>query len=260
MNVNDILVSHALDLKEKAATESYITYTNFLSVDELSVLIKTEKINNQYVNTFYFGGYFEAERKIAVFVPRFIDADDENLSTVLTENSYTPVVLLEIQKDRFSSLSHRDYLGAVMGLGVKREMLGDIIVNDNGCYLFCISSVSDFICENLKQAGKGQLTVKKVELTDYKTFEPKTETFFVSVASMRLDCLVAAVFKLSRNISVANILQGNVYVNSEQITKTDYLLKPGDKLVLRGKGKSVIDEVIGTSKKGRMHINIKRYI
>ena len=97
-------------------------------------------------------------------------------------------------------------------------------------------------------------------ISDIEPPESKTEISFVSVASLRLDCVVAAAFKLSRNNAVNIINQGLIYVNSEQILKCDYLLKRDDKLVLRGKGKTVIDEIIGESKKGRIHINIKKYI
>jgi len=260
MNEKDILMSHILDLKDKAATEGYITFSNFLSIDELSYILKVEKINNQYVDTFYFGGYCDCERKIAIFVPSFWQADENTLVEKLTENGYEPIKLISVQKDRFSSLNHRDYLGALMGLGIKREMIGDIIVQDDGCKLFCISSVADFICDNLRQAGRGQLSASSMPISDIEPPESKTEISFVSVASLRLDCVVAAAFKLSRNNAVNIINQGLIYVNSEQILKCDYLLKRDDKLVLRGKGKTVIDEIIGESKKGRIHINIKKYI
>ncbi len=260
MDEKEVLISHALDLKEKAETEAYITFTNFMSIDELSELIKAEISNNRYVDTFYFGGYDESERKIAVFIPSFFEFDGGSLADFLAENGYLPIQLLKIQKDRFSTLSHRDYLGAVMGLGVKREMIGDIIVNSDGCDLFCMNSVSDYICENLRQAGRGQLTVKKADLNESDISAAKTETLFVSVASMRLDCLVATSFRLSRNSALDSINQGYVYVNGKQILKSDFILKQGDKLVFRGKGKTVIEEIISTSKKGRLHINIKRYI
>ena len=77
---------------------------------------------------------------------------------------------------------------------------------------------------------------------------------------MRLDCLVAAVFKLSRPSAAEAIKQGLVYVNSSQLLKSDYNLKEGDKLVLRGRGKAVIGELAGHSKKGRLHLNIKKYL
>lgn len=260
MNEKEYLISHILDLKEKCADESIITSTNFLSVDELSEALKTERINNQFVDTFYFGGYDDAERKVMVFVPKFYEIKKEAISDFLDDNSANPLVALKVIKDKFTSLSHRDYLGALMGLGIKREMIGDIIVDNDGCILFCLKSISEFICNNLIQAGRGQLTVRLCD-TDYLRFaESKTEICFLSVASMRIDCLVAAAFKLSRNNAVEYITQGLVFVNSEQVLKADFILKQGDKLVLRGKGKTVIDEIIGESKKGRLHINIKKYI
>lgn len=260
MNEKDVIISHALDLKEKSATESVVTSTNFLTTEELSLLIKKERVNNEFVDTFYYGGYKDAERKTAVFVPRFYNVTEETFDDFLYENDCNPIVVLKVKKDKFATLSHRDYLGALMGLGIKREMIGDIVVNENGCNIFCLNTISSFLQHNLKQAGRGQLTIEICDLKDFEISESKTEIFFVSVASMRIDCLVAAAFKMSRNSAVNAINQGVIYVNGEQIIKTDFILSQGDKLVFRGKGKTVIDEVIGESKKGRLHINIKKYI
>ena len=260
MTEKEQLISHILDLKEKSASESIITSSAFLSVDELSDVVKTQNINNKYVDVFYYGGYDEAERKIAVFVPKFYEADENNLVQFFAESDYSPVDLLIVKKDKFTSLSHRDYLGAIMGLGLKREVVGDIIVNDDGCSIFCLKSVSSYISENLKQAGRGSLSVRIADKNEFRIKDAEIHEIFVSVASMRLDCLVAACFKLSRPAASETIKQGSVYVNSAQMLKSDCLLKSGDKLVLRGKGKVVIGEMTGYSKKGRIHLNIKRYI
>lgn len=254
------LIAHILDLKEKAASDSIITSSSFLSVDELSDVIKLQNVNNKYVNTFYYGGYDEAERRVAVFIPEFYGVDEDSLEEFLNENGYNPLDLLYIKKDKFTALSHRDYLGALMGLGLKREVAGDIIVNEDGCSLFCLKSVSAYIAENLKQAGRGSVSVTIADKNDLKQSCSETETVFSSVASMRLDCLVAAAFKLSRPSAADAVRQGLIYVNSVQIFKNDFTLKTGDKLVLRGKGKVVIGEITGNSKKGRIHLNIKRYL
>jgi len=253
-------IAHLLDLKEKCATQSVVKTSNFLSVDEISQAVKIERTNNQFVDTFYYGGYDVAERKTAVFVPKFYNIDESELEDFLNINGYNPLQVLIVKKDRFSSLTHRDYLGALMGLGIKREMLGDIVINETGCLIFCLKSIVTYLLDNLKQAGRGQLTVTVGDLNKLEKSECKTETVFISVASLRLDCLVAAVFNTSRNMAVNGINQGLVFVNGEQIMKNDYSLKQGDKLVLRGKGKTVIDEIIGESKKGRIHLNIKRYL
>lgn len=253
-------IAHILDLKEKCAADSVIVSSNFLSVDEISTVIKTERINNKYVDTFYYGGYTDADRKVIVFVPKFYDVDENSLIEFLNVNDYNPLQLINVKKDRFSVLSHRDYLGALMGLGLKREVIGDIVLNDSGCAIFCLKSIAPFIVENLKQAGRGQLEVSLGDVNNLSISESKTESVFISVASLRLDCLVAAVFKLSRNNAVEAIAQGLIYINGEQTSKNDCNLKQGDKLVFRGKGKVVIDEITGMSKKGRIHLNIKRYL
>ena len=260
MTDKENLISHILDLKEKSASESILTSSGFLYLEEQSQFIKTEKINNKYVDTFYYGGYDDAERKVVLFVPEFYAVDSDSVDDFLRENDMNPLDVLSVKKDKFSELSHRDYLGALMGLGLKRDVIGDIIINDDGCYIICLKSISRYITENLKQAGRGQLSVTIGDFKLLQSKESKTETVFVSVASLRLDCLVASAFKLSRTNAVNAINQGIVYVNSEQIYKSDYILKSGDKLVLRGKGKVIIDEIIRENKKGRLHLNIKRYL
>ncbi len=152
MTEKEKIISHILDLKEKCATESVIVSSNFLSVDEISTVIKTERVNNKYVDTFYYGGYNDADRKIIVFVPKFYGVDESGLAEFLIGNDYNPLQIINVNKDKFSVLSHRDYLGALMGLGVKREVLGDIVLNDNGCRIFCLKSIAPFIAENMKQA------------------------------------------------------------------------------------------------------------
>lgn len=249
-----------LDLKDRCATESVVTHSNFLSADELSDAIKTERKYNEYVDTFYYGGYSEAERKVIVFVPKFYEVTEENFEDFINTEELNPLAVLKVKKDKFSKLTHRDYLGAIMGLGLKREVTGDIILSDDGCTLFCLKSIASYLTENLRQAGRGQLTVSMSRTSDCVLTEINTETVFVSVASLRLDCLVAAAFRLSRTSAVNAVNQGIVYVNSVQILKTDYQLKQGDKLVLRGKGKAYLDEIIRENKKGRIHINIKRYL
>lgn len=260
MTEKEELISHIIDLKEKAATDGVVTSSAFLSLDEISEIIKLENINSKYVDTFYYGGYDDAERKVAIFIPRFYEIDDTTLEAFIDENGYNPLDLLYIKKDRFTTLTHRDYLGAIMGLGLKRETTGDIIPKDDSCSVFCLKSVSSYIAENLKQAGRGSVTVTVCDKNMLNVISSKTETVFVSVASMRLDCLVAAAFRLSRPSAAEAIKQGIVYVNSAQATKNDFLLKTGDKLVLRGKGKVLVGEATGHSKKGRIHLNIKRYL
>lgn len=259
MNDKDILISHALDMKEKCADNSVITHTNFMSLEELSTVKVAEKQFSEYADTYYYGGYDDAERCIALFVPKFYSVSD--IEEYLKENDDdNPICILRLRKDRFSTLSHRDYLGAIMGLGLKREMTGDIKVSDEGADVFCLKSIAPFICENLKKSGRGSVEGEILSVGEFNSGFENTEIRFCSVASLRLDNIVAAAFNLSRSNAVEAINKGVIYVNSSQCLKNDFILKEGDKLVFRGKGKTILHEIIGENKKGRVHINIKRYL
>ncbi len=258
MNERDLLISHVSELKRKAEENSMITVTNFLTDEQISNLTFLEKINNKYVDTFYYGGYDEAQRQIVVFVPKFYAVND--IYTFFVENEEdNPVCLLKLQKDRFSALSHRDYLGAVMGLGVTREMIGDIVAFDDGAYIFCVKKIAKYLCENLSKVGKGTVECVKCDFSEFSLHQENLEDVFSSVASLRLDNIISAAFNLSRCSASQVIKQGSVFVNNAQCLKSDFNVKQGDKLVLRGKGKTVLKEIKGETKKGRIHIIIKKY-
>lgn len=258
MESKEILLSRARELKERAADNSMITCTNFLSVDERNALNVIERENNKYIDTFYYGGFDEAERTVAVFVPNFLAMDD--IVAYMKENDdENPLALIKVTKDKFTAMSHRDYLGSLMALGIKREMLGDILVSDNGCHFFCVKSIANYITENLTRTGRGSVKCEIAPINALQSGSDNGKMIFCSVASLRLDAVVASAFSLSRSNAFEYINKGTVYVNSVQCFKGDFTLNVGDKIVLRGKGKAVIDKLSGTSKKGRLHIEIKRY-
>ncbi len=257
MTEKEILISRLTDKKNQANDNSMITNTFFLSADERSYVMNLFRSTAE-LNTFYFGGYEDAERTVAVFAPCFYNID--NITAYMTDNpDDNPLSLLEIKKDRFSNLSHRDYLGAIMGLGIKREMIGDIITTGEGCYVFCISSIAKYICENMKNAGRGTLKIEIKPTDMLPIMNENYDEIFLSLASLRLDAVVSSAFNISRTLASEAINKGIVFVNSSCIMKADASVKPGDKIVLRGRGKVVISEVIGINKKGRTHITIKKY-
>lgn len=258
MDEKELLVSRCLDSKKKALDNYMMTSTFFLSAEERSVAASIEREYNSDIRTFYYGGYSEAERTVAVFVPSVFGVED--IGEYFAENpDDCPFCLIRVSKDRFSALSHRDYLGSLMGLGIKRETIGDITVREDCAFIFTLRGVSRYICENLIKVGRGTVRSEICPLTDYVYDEGETETVFASVASLRLDSVVSSAFNLSRTNSSLAVASGIVYVNSVQILKNDYILRQGDKIVLRGKGKVILEEIIGESKKGRIHINIKKF-
>ena len=259
MTDDELLLSHARDLKQRAADRGMLTHTSFLDLHQRSVLSRIERELNADVQTFYCGGYPDAERTVAVFVPRFYGIDD--LDAYFMENSAdNPLCLLRLEKDAFSTLSHRDYLGALMGLSVKRETLGDILPDETGAFLVCLQSIRQFLLDNLFSAGRATLTVTEAPLESLGERQQNVKDFFVSVPSMRLDCVAAAAFRLSRTKAEQAIRSGLVFVNAVQTDKTDKKLDVGDVLVLRGKGKCKLLEQTGESKKGRLHLTVRQYL
>lgn len=256
---DELLLSHARDLKQRCADRGMLTHTSFLDLHQRTVLSRMEREQNADVATFYCGGYPDAERTVAVFVPRFYGIED--LDAYFKENpADNPLCLLRLEKDAFSSLSHRDYLGALMGLSVKRETLGDILVDDKGAFLVCLQSIRQYLLDNLFSAGRATLTVTQASFDLLGARQQNVKDFFVSVPSMRLDCVVAAAFRLSRSKAEQAIKSGLVFVNAVQTDKTDKRTETGDVLVLRGKGKCKLLEQTGESKKGRLHLTIRQYL
>ena len=259
MTEKEILISCVFDKKISADKNSMITFTSFLSVDEKSDIIHLEKNNSANVRTYYYGGYENSERSVAVFVPSFYD-NYESVDKLFEEYDIeNPVTLIRVKKDRFSALSHRDYLGALMGMGLKRDVIGDILPIEDGCYIFCLSSIAEYIVKNLTSVGRGTIecTISDTfSISEYK--EIYTENF-LSVASLRLDNVVSAAFNISRSEAAEKINSGIVYVNSVRILKNNFQINLNDKIVVRGKGKTVLSEINGQSKKGRIHITVKKY-
>ena len=259
MTEDEFLIAHVRDLKTKCADNSIITHTNFLDMRQRTVLSFLKKEQAEFVKTVIWGGFDDSERAVMIFIPRFYESFDPE-EIFEDDPDLCPITVLRADKDKFSVLSHRDYLGALMGLSIKRELIGDIIIDENGAYIICLKSIEHFITENLTSAGRATLTVKSTSFSDIKSMEFKTKEIFSSVASTRLDCIVSSAFSISRTKAVSAIESGITYVNGLQILKPDYKINEGDKIVLRGKGKAVLSQIKGESKKGRLHIIIKKFI
>lgn len=254
MTDNKLLMARIDDCISSCDENYIITNTNFLDIYQQSDVIEYLKKKKDVRYDFY-GGFEECERKTVLFLPDYA----ENADYVRENTDLSPIVALEIKKDNFSSLSHRDYLGAVMGLGIKREAVGDIFVTEHGCTMAVIRSVAPYIKENLSSVGRGSVTV---EISDnFSDAENKSafETKRCYVSSMRLDGVVSAAFSLSRNSAAELIRRGEVLMNGVVMSKPDVRVPFGAKLVIHGSGKVMIDEDAGVTKKGRQAFIIKKY-
>ncbi len=167
-----------------------------------------------------------------------------------------PITALEFKYRKVDVLSHRDFLGAVMSLGVSRESIGDIAVFEGRAVLFADSKIADYLSNQITTVGSVGVRVSVLK-ENYPDFPQKFEESFISVASMRLDNITAALANLSREKTAQIILSGLVSVNYVQNQNVSHLLTVGDIISIRKKGKFVITDNSGTTKKGRIRLSVK---
>ena len=248
MTEDELFISTVDDKADECERKAVLTCTDFLDLRKqslASVYLKKRKD----VRWQFYGGYEDAERKIIVFLPFYI----ENFSDYIKDNAdEAPLRIFRADKDGFSTLSHRDYLGALTGLGIKREKLGDIIVDEKGCFFFAKPSVSKFIEVNLTRAGRGTITVCEADGENEFHYKANVKEKCCFVQSMRLDSVCSAVFNISRSKASEFIERGAVFLNDEQIFKPDCRDSAGQKVVIKGKGRAILKDDSSKSKKGRI--------
>ena len=196
------------------------------------------------------GGYDNAERAIINIFPYYTQKEDIEPSTSILEIS---------GNFKFSSISHRDYLGSLLGLGLKREKIGDILVGDNNCHIIVDKDISDFIIFNLKKVGKNSIRIKEIERTEIIIPEQEYEEISTTVSSLRLDNIVSQAYNISRSKVVNIIESGYVQVNYEKIIRSSYTVDEGSKISVRTKGKFILSEIGCTTRKDKIRIKIKKY-
>lgn len=239
-----ILLSKIYDNYVKAREKNYNTYSDFISEDKKEILETIFKSESEIEFKTY-GGYEGAERVISAFLANSGRED-------------FPVSALEITLRNIKDISHRDILGSLMGLGIKRETVGDILI-DKSIIVFVKREIADYIILNLTKVGRYPVSV------DYYTGDGilKKESFeeiTTTISSNRLDLILSAGFKIKRSDAVRYINQKRVSVTGRMTVNSDMRLKENDKIVLRGYGKMIYLGESGTSKKGKVIINIKRLV
>ncbi|QIB67879.1 RNA-binding protein [Aminipila butyrica] len=255
MNEDKLTLALAEDKLTQCRDHYMITNTNFLDMRQQTICKNVGRGCGD-VRAFYYGGYGDAERRVAVFVPDYVGAESqEQLLAYFSENKEdNPLTLIRAKHSGYKALSHRDYLGSLTGMGIKREAIGDILVSENGADILILKEMLDFLLLNYGKAGRTYLELTAEELSDIYIPEGLTEEKSCTVASLRLDNVVAAAFGLSRGKAAEAIKAGLVFVNSMQMAKAEKSLSQGDKIVLRGKGKVILKEIGGNTRKDRIFI------
>ena len=200
-----------------------------------------------------FGGYEGAERKMLVYLPEYLE---ENV--LYGEDS--PVVCLRAEFYEGDSPTHRDFLGALMGLGIGRETVGDICNGNGSCDFLVTAQIAPFVLQELTSAGRTKLRLQMVALQQICVPEGNIKLIRDTLASLRLDGVVSAGFRISRSLASQYISAGKVAVDGLPCEKPDKLLTEGAKISLRGNGKICLASVKGQTKKGRISVEIHRYM
>ncbi len=244
------LKNRFLELAHAAYVRNIYTYTDFLNLNEQSILLNISK-ELPPVKFELTGGNDYTMRKIAVFFPE----------TVYYEQKL-PISVIKIAPIHFQyadSLSHRDFLGAILNLGITRAKIGDIFVKDNVAYVYCIRDIAPYIAENLSKVKHTLVQCSHVE-KQTEQITPEFQTIQGTVANVRLDSLISTAFSTSRSSILPYISEGKVFVNGKMVTSNGYTPKIGDIISVRGKGRFLYDNLLGTTKKGRNLVSVKRYI
>lgn len=245
-----MLQKRLIELSKLAYQRGIVTYSDFLNLNELNILHTMPK-NELYTSYKVFGGYDFSERQMVAFLP---DA--------LCYEYFYPISVLKIsplQKKFAESLSHRDYLGAILNLGIERSKIGDILVQDNSAILFIHQSLETFVQEELRRIKHTSVMAEPENFAEI-SYKPKTEEKKGTVSSLRLDSLMALAFSSSRTKLVSYIENGKVFVNGKLITSNGYQIKEEDIISVRGLGRFQFKEMLSQTKKGRYFVTIDMYI
>lgn len=239
-NELEMLKKRLVELSRRSAERGIKTNSEFLSLGEQTELLRLRLESPCALD----GGYAEAERRVAVF-----------------GGERAPLCCLEISpvsKKFAEPLTHRDYLGALMGLGLRRSVLGDVVLCGGNAYVFCLESVAGHIADGLTQVRRTQVRVATVETPPEEAVRPP-EPVTVNAASERLDAVVAAVFDLSRAESQRLFEAERVMENGLTARSASTKLEPGTMVSVRGLGRFRFEEVAGETRKGRLRIKVRKY-
>ena len=249
-----MLLARTMDKLELAGRRNIPAHTAFLSPQERASVEMLINASGHPSHLFY-GGFEGAERTICVFLPDWQAPEDW-----LADGEDFPICALRCTFPEDAGLTHRDFLGSILGLGLDREKVGDLLVGPESCDVLVLRELSDYLLQNLDSAGRARLSVRPLPLSGLQPPPLQVKCIRDTVATPRLDAIVAAAFSTSRGKAADLISAGRVQLNYRECTKAAKLVEAGDTLSCRGLGKAVVTQLGGRSKKGRVLVELERYL
>ena len=224
--------------------------TCFLSPRELEM---AKFLFGEPEGLYAFGGYGDAERKMLIYLPEYLEE-----SALMDEDS--PCVCLRAEFYQGDTLSHRDFLGALMGAGIGRETVGDICVGKEHCDFFVTQEIAPYILQNFLSAGRAKLRLSQIPLSEAEIPEPEVKEIRDTLASLRLDSVISSGFRIGRSLAAQYVTAGKAAIDGLPCEKPDKAVAEGCKISVRGLGKIRLAQVNGKTKKDRISVLIHRYV
>ena len=251
-----LCISQVLDKIGITSKREKIEYTDFLDMYQVS-LVQAFLRKNQFTNYKLYGGYEDAERKILITYPEKFDDNmlEKNYNKIL---KIVRVTLPDGEKGKYS---HRNYLGGIVKLGLRREKVGDIIVGEEGADIITLNEFAEILKKELPSLTRFEnAKIEIKEIQNLRKLELKVEETTIIVPSLRLDNFVSDLARTSRNKASEIIAQERVFINGQNETKNSKQVKIGDIITIRGKGRFVIREFTGTTRSGRTVVLVEKYV
>lgn len=240
----ELILSRLADLQARCLGRDKPCFLGFL--DDFQQKVCRDALKRSPLFSRFYGGYEDAERTFLCLSPWEGVADES-----------FPIACVEVSFRTQDGLSHRDFLGSVLGLEIKREAVGDILLSEGLARIYLTGTVKELVLSQLTRVGRAGVSCREVPLggTGERHFQEMTG----SLSSLRLDCAVAFLAGLSRSVAAELIGSGQVALDGQTATGQARSLSPGEKISIRGKGKFIYDGELGTSKKGRLRVQFRKY-
>ena len=247
-----ILIAKVMDKLKFSENRNKIETTDFLDLREQSIIKNILETRNGS-NYKFFGGYDYSERNIVIFSNSIEFIKQDEINNILS------IIRIILPNNLKGEYEHRIYLGGLMKLGIKREKIGDIIVRNDGADIIVKKDLAEYLKNNLKgltRFQKSKIDIRNIEELIY--LEPEKQIIKINIPSMRLDCIVGELAKCSRNEANKILEAERVFVNFKEEIRPSKNIEEGDYITIRGKGRFRISKILGTTKKGRISLEIER--
>ena len=205
-----------------------------------------KNFNDAYFRVDSYGGFKDCERRMISF-------------NNIYDSPY-PIKLLKIESSsKFDNLCHRDYLGAVLGLGIRRNKIGDLLLKENACYLTVCEEITEFLADNLNLVGKAPCKVTILE-NNFEDLVPNFKQEIILVQSLRIDSIVSKLIGISRSKAQSIIEEGMVLLDYNKVKDKSKEVEIEGRITIKGHGKYILDEIIGNSKSGKFKVLVRKYM